>query len=69
MTGQDNILHVLTTIHPGRAYDSMLIAASWTIGCCITGDNIDYWLRRFWRSRIVARFWSQVHAWFWPFSL
>jgi len=66
MTVAAGLHQALKSIQPGRAYDSLLLAASWAIGCCVTGDYIDYWLGRFWGSRLMARFWSQVHARLWP---
>jgi len=67
MTVATGLHHVLRPIQPGRVYDSILMAASWTIGCCMTGDYLDYWLRRFWRSSFVTMTWSHVHSWLWPF--
>ena len=67
MTGTGEFDHVVSSIQLSRAYELMLLAASCAIGSCVTGDLVDYWLRRAWRSRLVARFWSQVHAWLWPF--
>jgi hypothetical protein len=69
MTVTAGLHHLMRTIQPSRAYDATLIAASWVMGSCITSDFLDYWLRRFWRSRGVAQFWSQLHARIWPFSL
>lgn len=69
MAVTEGLDHVVKTIQPSHAYDAALIAASWVIGSCITSDFLDYWLRRFWRSRVVARFWSRLHARIWPFSL
>ena len=58
---------IVRVVQPSRAYYSVLVMAAWTIGSCVTTDFLDYWLRRLWRSSFVARLWSRVHAWLWPF--